>query len=89
MPRYYFDVRDDDGAFIDEVGIELPDMAAAIQEARRALADMVRDALRDSKGDVAIAIRDGADGPVVISVTLSTATPAGDVIGERKNRPDD
>lgn len=89
MPRYYFDVRDDDGAFIDEVGIELPDMAAAIQEARRALADMVRDALRDSKGDVAIAIRDGADGPVVISVTLSTATPAGDVIGERNNRPDD
>lgn len=79
MPRYYFDVRDDDGAFIDEVGVELPDMAAAIQEARRALADMVRDALRDSKGDVAIAIRDGADGPVVISVTLSTVTPAGDV----------
>jgi 4-hydroxyphenylpyruvate dioxygenase-like putative hemolysin len=91
MPRYYFDVRDEDGASIDEVGIELPDMAAAIQEARRAVADMVRDALRESNiGDVAIAIRDGADGPVVLSVSLSTVTPSGDVVGgEQTGRPDD
>lgn len=72
MPTYFFDVQDDDGMFIDEVGLELPDMDAAIREARRALADMVRDSLREPIGDgLSIAIRDGADGPVVLSVTLS------------------
>lgn len=24
MPRYYFDVKDDDGTFVDEVGLEAP-----------------------------------------------------------------
>ena len=77
MPRFFFDVKDDDGDFIDEVGLELPDMKAAIREARRALADMVRDTLREPNGDgLSIAIRDGADGPVVLSVTLTTASPS-------------
>ena len=30
MPHYYFDVHDKDGTFHDEVGLELPDMDAAI-----------------------------------------------------------
>jgi hypothetical protein len=78
MPRYFFDVCDEDGAFTDEVGMELPDMDTAIKEARRALADMMRDALRDqNRGAMAIAIRDGADGPVILSVTLTTQSPAG------------
>lgn len=76
MPRYYFDVKDDDGTFVDEVGLELASMDAAIKEARRALADMVKDALRERDHDeVAIEIRDGADGPVVIAVNLTTLTP--------------
>lgn len=51
-------------------------MDAAISEARRALADMVKDALREREHDaVAIEIRDGADGPVVIAVNLTTLTP--------------
>jgi hypothetical protein len=78
MPKYFFDVQDDDGVFVDEVGLELPDMQAAIREARRALADMVRDSLREPIGDgLSIAIRDGADGPMVLTVTLTTASPPG------------
>jgi len=77
MPRYHFDMQDGEGLFVDDVGLDLPDMDAAIKEARRALADMVRDSLREtSRGLLSIRIRDGADGPVVLSVTLSTVTPA-------------
>lgn len=77
MPRYYFDVQDDDGWSVDEVGIELPDMDSAIREARRAIADMMRDALREQSGEgILIRIRDGADGPVLISVTLTTELPS-------------
>lgn len=76
MPRYYFDVHDGEGVFKDDLGMELPDMDTAITEARRALADMVRDALREPDGQgVAVAIRDGDDGPVLLSVTLTTQRP--------------
>lgn len=84
MPQYFFDVQDGDGMFIDDVGIELPDMATAVHEARRALADMVRDVLRDPSGQaVVIRIRDGADGPVVLSVSLTTELP-----NSHADRPD-
>lgn len=77
MPRYYFDVQEDDGWSVDEVGIELPDMDSAIREARLAIADMMRDALREQSGEgILIRIRDGADGPVLISVTLTTELPS-------------
>ena len=73
MPRYYFDVRDGDGVFVDDVGVELSDMDTAIREARKAIADMVRDALREQSGDqISILVRDGADGPVLITVKLTT-----------------
>lgn len=78
MPHYFFDVQDTDGAFVDDVGMDLPDMDTAIREARRALADMVRDALKDQSGEaVLIRIRDGADGPVILTVTLTTELPSG------------
>lgn len=76
MPRYFFDVHDRDGLYVDDVGIELANMEAARREARRALSDMVRDALREDKGlGVSVKIRDGSEGPVLITVTLSTAEP--------------
>jgi len=76
MPRYFFDVQDGEGVFVDEVGLELSGMDAAIREARRALADMMRDVLRNqSAREVLIRIRDGAEGPVVLSVTLTTELP--------------
>lgn len=73
MPRYFFDVNDGDGAFVDEIGVELPDMASAVREARKALADMVRDALREPDASlVSILIRDGAEGPILITVQMTT-----------------
>lgn len=77
MPRYYFDVHDKDGVFRDEVGLELADMDAAVAEARRALADMTKELLvgdRDAHG-IHLVIRDGADGPVRLSVTMETTWP--------------
>ena len=78
MARYYFDIMDEEGIFLDDEGIDLPNMDSAIKEARRALADMVRDALRAQNPDsVSISIRDGAEGPIVLSVTLKTEEPNG------------
>lgn len=73
MPQYYFDVQDGDGVFVDDVGIELKDMDTAVREARKAIADMVRDALRESEGSqISILVRDGADGPILITVKMTT-----------------
>ena len=78
MPHYYFDVHDKDGAFHDEVGIELPDMDAAVAEARRALADMTKEMLFDAGAmGIHIIIHDGDDGPVQLSVSLETTWPNG------------
>lgn len=76
MPQYYFDVHDSDGWFVDQAGMSLPDMESAIREARLAIADMMRDALRGESGEgIVIRIRDGADGPVLLTVTLTTELP--------------
>ena len=76
MPRYYFDVHDAQGVHRDEVGLEFPDMDAAILEARRALADMTRENLMlDSATDLSIVIRDGEEGPVNLVVTMTTERP--------------
>jgi len=77
MPHYYFDVHDKDGTFHDEVGLDLPDMDAAIIEARRALADMTKELLIDTAVEgIQIIIHDGADGPVRLSVSMRTTWPA-------------
>ena len=76
MPRYFFDIDDGEGNFIDDTGVELANMDDAISEARRALADLVRDALRDTQTEgVSVNIRDGAEGPVMLKVTLTTDAP--------------
>ena len=77
MPRYFFDVHDGEGTFIDDVGVELPDMDSAVREGRKTLGDMVRDALREEQGsDLSLLIRDGADGPILITVTMKTDSPS-------------
>src|SRR5262249_4727617 len=45
MARYYFDLLDDDGIFIDEEGLELSSLRAVRAEAAKSLADMARDAV--------------------------------------------
>lgn len=73
MPLYFFDVRDGQGTHRDEIGLELPDLDAAIAEARRALADMSREALADGGGyDLEILIRDHGEGPVKLVLSLKT-----------------
>ena len=72
MPRYYFDVHDKQGVHRDEVGLEFPNMDAAILEARRALADMTRESLLDGNMDLGFLIRDGDEGPVNLMVTMTT-----------------
>lgn len=42
MPRYFFHVHHD-GVQQDEAGLELPDRAAAWEEATRACGEMIRD----------------------------------------------
>jgi hypothetical protein len=68
MPRYYFDLRDFHGLFVDEEGMELRDVNRAQEEAARALGDMARDALRAPARvqihEMAINVRDDA-GPVM------------------------
>lgn len=82
MPRYYFDVHDKEGTFHDEIGIELPNMDAAIVEARRALADMTKELLVDPEATaMQIIIHDGDDGPVRLSVSMQTTWPDDDERG--------
>ncbi len=68
MTRYYFDLIDDDGLFIDEEGLELSDFQSVQVEAAKSLADMARDATHgsriSSKRYMAIEVRDDA-GPVM------------------------
>ena len=59
MTRYYLDLRDGDGLAIDEEGLEMPDLAAAREEAAHALADMVHDSITGQNLDqIAIEVRD-------------------------------
>ena len=79
MPHYYFDVHDKEGTFHDEVGLELPNMDAAITEARRALADMTKErVIGAGAAGIHIVIHDGDDGPVRLSVSLVTPWPSDD-----------
>jgi hypothetical protein len=63
---YYFDLRDDDGFAPDDEGLELPNIQAVQEEAARALADAIQDALLRPINPtwVALEVRDGS-GPVM------------------------
>lgn len=76
MTRYYFDVHDKEGTYTDDVGLELPDMEAAIVEARRALADMTKELMIDPDATgIHIVIHDGEAGLVELSVSMRTTWP--------------
>ncbi len=57
MSRYFFDVQDDYGEAVDAEGLEMPSREKAINEARRAAADLAHEA-----------ITQGAAGPVTIKI---------------------
>jgi hypothetical protein len=68
MRRYYFDLRDEKGLFVDDEGVECRDMQAVRVEAARSLADMARDAVHAAASApprmMSIEVRDEA-GPVM------------------------
>jgi hypothetical protein len=61
MPRYYFDLRDDDACTFDDVGLVLAGVEAAREESTRALADLSQGVLVGAHRKVlAIEVRDEA-----------------------------
>jgi hypothetical protein len=69
LPRYTFLLRDSSGQ--EQVTLELEDQSEAEREARRAIADMVRDLLRRDIPRETIAVRvESAEDPIEISVSV-------------------
>lgn len=71
MTRYYFDVRNNGTLILDETGIELSDLRAAVGEAARALTDMTGEMIEGSlRQELRIEIR-GALGEAILNVLLA------------------
>jgi hypothetical protein len=65
MPRYYFDIRDDETLTQDDVGIELPSIGEAKVEAATALAEIAKEVFPASAiRTIAFEVRDDR-GPVL------------------------
>ncbi|MEH2537108.1 MULTISPECIES: DUF6894 family protein [unclassified Bradyrhizobium] len=69
MPRYYFDLCDNDELAVDDEGLELPNLQAVQIEAARSLVDMAKHAIWSKAETVlrhrmAIEVRD-EKGPVL------------------------
>ncbi|HEY9013031.1 MAG TPA: hypothetical protein VIN06_18655 [Devosia sp.] len=76
MPRYFFDIFDSNGLARDEEGMDFGTMDEAVAEARRTLGGLVKDALLEGdESQIEIRIRDGAEGPVILSVTMRSVRP--------------
>jgi hypothetical protein len=70
MALFYFDVFDGVELIHDGVGIDLPDLEAALTEARRTAADIARELMIErSAGPLEITIRDHDQGPILFAVS--------------------
>ena len=83
MPHFYFDLVENGEILRDDDGVMLGGIEAAKVEARKALADLVREEIRDGAmtrrpGEVAVHIRDHTEGPVVVTVTYDIIDNYGD-----------
>jgi hypothetical protein len=77
MARYFFDVRNDGALAVDEVGLELDDLTAAVGEAARALAERTEEMVEGSlRQELVVEIR-SAIGPTMLRVTLTLDHPVG------------
>jgi hypothetical protein len=70
MPRFYFDVREEDRVAPDEVGVELESLEAAEREAIRRVAGIGADSLKDRISEIEVQVKD-QDGFLLLTVTLS------------------
>jgi len=72
MPRFFFDLRD--GEFIrDDVGVELPDIDHAMTEAKRMLAQLVKERSADPSAEqllIDIRTPNSEDVVTVVATTL-------------------
>ena len=72
MPHYFFDIRDNEGVHRDDIGLELPNIQAAIIEGRRALSEMNNDISHIDNQVLEIVIRDHGEGPVRLALSVTT-----------------
>jgi hypothetical protein len=71
MPRFFFDIHDGEAFTPDRQGVELDDLAAAKEEAKRTLPEIAKDEMPDGdRGDFTVDVKNGA-GQIVWRVTLS------------------
>lgn len=71
MPRYYFDLWENDRIVVDEAGHDLPDLDVARKKAMDALGDAIRDYPIEGPEDrVAIDIRGDDKSIMTISAVL-------------------
>ncbi|BCH32653.1 hypothetical protein MesoLjLc_45830 [Mesorhizobium sp. L-8-10] len=71
MARYFFDILNNGTRVLDETGLELDDLKAAIGEAARALADMTEEMIEGSlRQELRIEIRSTV-GEAILSVLLA------------------
>ena len=65
MVRYFFDVRDNDSFYPDDVGVELPSIDTVKAQASRTMGEIARDVLPGSEvRTLAIEVRDDR-GPIL------------------------
>lgn len=72
MPHYFFDIRDNEGVHRDDIGLELPNIKAAITEGRRALSEMNSDISHVDNQVLEIVIRHHGEGPVRLVLSVTT-----------------
>lgn len=58
MPRFYFDVRQDDDLDADEEGVELSDVATAQREAVMGAIDLTKELLNEAQANLVVEVRD-------------------------------
>lgn len=77
MPRFHFDIRDDDRFTRDDEGKEFADVKAARKEAVETGASIARDVFMSGSADhVVVDVRDDHDPLIKISITLNVEDTA-------------
>jgi hypothetical protein len=77
MPHFYFDTYDGENLHRDDIGIDLPDSAAAKAEAQNSLPDLAHYVLRRGKnGTFFVTVRNDA-GEVIHRVPVSIVVEEG------------
>jgi hypothetical protein len=71
MPRFFFDIHDGEDFTPDREGVELEGLAAAKEEAKKTLSDIVKDEMPEGdRRDFTVDVKNAA-GQIVWRVTLS------------------